>query len=313
MTLRNKMWGLALAGLFAMTSISTAAAQDPESGDTGQWQQPQGGGQPAGGGWQQQQGQPPQGGWQGQPPQGGAAPGWGNQGGDAEAPPSGGGAAPASSTGAGDHASAVGHLGVGWFGVGGVALGPDAASGFTVSTPAVGIRYWLSNGIGLDLALGFGYTSVSGTRDAPTSGGGVTDIPGASGFALAIHGGIPVSLYSGQHYSFQLVPEVDLGFGSGTIYGATANEDQTLGGFLFSLGARVGAEVHFGFIGIPELALQGTVGLSFAFHSGSLENDFGNPDGSTITSVSSIALATTVQEEPWDLFTGSIRAIYYWF
>lgn len=317
MTLRNKMWGLALAGLFAMTSVGTAAAQDPESGETGTWQQPQptGGAQP--GGWQQpqQQQQPPQGGgWQQPPPQGGQT-GWQQPpaGGDHEAPPT-GGAAPDATTGTGDHVAAVGHLGVGWFGVGGITLGiPDIGAGavqLPISAPAVGIRYWLNETIGLDVALGFGYTSGGASVDTP---GGITDVSIASGFALTLHGGIPISVYHGEHYSFQFVPEFDFGFGSGTLFGLTPNDDQNVGAVAFQIGARAGAEVHFGFIGVPQLSLQATIGLALAYQSSTLENDFGNPAGSTITTVNTLDLSTTVQEEPWDIFTGSIRAIYYWF
>lgn len=316
MTLRNKMAGFALAGLFVMTSVGTAAAQDPESGETGTWQQPQPtGGQPQPGGWQQQQNPPPQGGWQ-QPPQGGGQQaGWNGQppagGGENEAPPS-AGTAPEASTGDSDHTSAVGHIGVGWFGAGGVTLGGGPAE-ITVSTPAIGVRYWLSDTIGLDVALGFGYTTVGGTVDAPVSGGGTSDIPGQSGFALAVHGGVPISVYHGEHYSFQLVPEVDLGFGSGTIFGPNPDNDVDVGAFFFQIGARAGAEIHFGFIGVPQLALQGTVGVALGFQSNTVEDDFGNPDGSTITTSTGLTFSTTVQDEPWDIFTGSIRAIYYWF
>jgi hypothetical protein len=110
-----------------------------------------------------------------------------------------------------------------------------------------------------------------------------------------------------------MVPELDLGFGSGTIFGDTPDNDQELGAFFFQVGARAGAELHFGFIGVPQLALQATVGLSIRYTSGTLENNFGDPRGSTITTVSNFAFNTTVQEEPWDIFTGSVRAIYYWF
>ena len=312
MTLRNKMAGFALTGLFAMTSVGTAAAQDPESGETGTWQQPQPTGEQAQpGGWQQQQNPPPQGGWQ-QPPQGGGQQaGWNGQppaAGENEAPPA-SGTTPDATTGDSDHTSAVGHLGVGWFGAGGVTLGIGDVS-VAVSTPAVGIRYWLSEGIGLDVAVGFGYTSTGGTVDSPDA---VVDISGSSGFAMTVHGGLPISVYHGEHYSFQLVPEIDLGFGSGTIFGADANADQDVGAFFFQVGARAGAEIHFGFIGVPQLALQGTVGLALAYQSNTLENGFADMRGSTITTVNGFTLATTVQDEPWDIFTGSIRAIYYWF
>jgi len=315
MTLRNKMAGFALAGLFAMTSVGTAAAQDPESGETGTWQQPQPtGAQPQPGGWQQQQTPPPQGGWQ-QPPQGGGQqPGWNGQppAGENEAPPS-GATTPEASTGDSDHTSAVGHLGVGWFGIGGVTLGlSDGMGGGTidVAAPAIGVRYWLSDMIGLDVALGFGYLSTGGAQDNPDGTG--SDDPGTSGFALTVHGGVPLSVYHGEHYSFQLVPEIDLGFGSGTDFGVDANDDKNIGGFFFAIGARAGAEVHFGFIGVPQLALQATVGLSLTYRTASLET-FASGAGSTLITTNALSFSTTVQDEPWDIFTGSIRAIYYWF
>jgi hypothetical protein len=305
---QNKIWGAALAGLFAMMTAGTAAAQDPESGDTGGWQQ-----QPQQGGWQQQ---PQQGGgWQQQPPQGGGQQGgWSQQGGgENERPPGGGGGggsegpARVSDT---DHGMVVGNVGMGWYGIEELAIGVEGAGPqLTVKIPAIGVRYWLSDGVGLDVALGFGYTTASGTIDTPDA---VTDIPGGSGFALTVHGGLPLSLYQGKHYSFQIVPELDLGFGSGTEFGATMNDDQEVGAFLFQIGARAGAELHFGFIGVPQLALQATVGLSIRYTSGSLENNFGDPRGSTITTVSGFSMNTTVEDEPWDIFAGSLRAIYYW-
>ena len=319
MTLRNKMAGFALAGLFVMTSVGTAAAQDPESGETGTWQQPQPtGAQPQPGGWQQQQNPPPQGGWQQQPPQGGGQqPGWNAQppagGGENEAPPS-AATAPEARTGDSDHTSAVGHIGIGWFGIGAVTLGIGDGMGggrtIDVATPAIGVRYWLSDMIGLDVALGFGFASLGGTIDTPAV---VTDINGGSGFALTVHGGLPISVYHGEHYSFQLVPEIDLGFGSGTIEGVTPDDDTNVGAFSFQIGARAGAEIHFGFIGIPQLALQATVGLALRYESNTVNNDFGNTAGSTITTVNRLSVSTTVQDEPWDIFSGSIRAIYYWF
>ena len=38
-----------------------------------------------------------------------------------------------------------------------------------------------------------------------------------------------------------------------------------MNGLLFNIGARVGAELHFGFIGVPELALQASIGVYLAY------------------------------------------------
>ena len=48
-----------------------------------------------------------------------------------------------------------------------------------------------------------------------------------------------------------------------------------------------------------------------SFISRSLENGFGNPAGSTITTVQEFSFSTNVQEDPWDIMVGGLRAIYY--
>jgi len=56
------------------------------------------------------------------------------------------------------------------------------------------------------------------------------------------------------------VPEGTIAFANGTIKsppaGTATVPDQELRGFKLDLGARAGAEIHFGFIGIPQLSLQ---------------------------------------------------------
>jgi hypothetical protein len=69
------------------------------------------------------------------------------------------------------------------------------------------------------------------------------------------------------------------------------------------LGARAGSEIHFGFMGIPQLSLQGSVGVRLNMNSTS-----GDPgDNST----SHFDLATTVGDNPWNIFTSNVAALYY--
>lgn len=303
----NTLLAFAVVSAFA----ATASAQDnPENGDTGSWQQGNQGqwqgnnGQQQGGGWGQQQQQ-----------QGG---GWNNGGGNQIRNNGGGDEIPgrvntANEEPAGDtdHSRAVGHVGITWFGIQSLDLGVPGGATLTASAPAVGVRYWLSRGLGLDLGLGFGFSTGGGTIDMPTV---TTDISTPSWFALTLHAGLPVAFYEGKHYTFLFIPELDFALGSGTIYGATPDADENVGAIRFALGGRIGSEIHFGFIGIPELSLQATVGLSLSFSSTSLENDLGNPQGSTITSAHTLALGTTNNgnEKPWDILVGGLRATYYW-
>jgi hypothetical protein len=65
----------------------------------------------------------------------------------------------------------------------------------------------------------------------------------------------------------------------------------------------VGAEIQFGFIGIPQLSLQGTVGLLFT-HT---ETSTNVPAASAHTN----DLQTTVGATPWAIFANAIEATYY--
>lgn len=201
-------------------------------------------------------------------------------------------------TGTGDHAAVVGRLGVGFFGVQSLPLpsmaNPDDG---VLPAPTVGVRYWLDDFLGIEAALGLNITS----RELDTT----TE---ESAFGLALHGGVPLALAHSGHFVFEIVPVVNFGIASGSremtgAGGMTTTIDYS--GLLIEVGARAGAEVHFGFIDLPSLSLQGTVGLSVRHEGRTAEA------GGAEASVGSTVVSTGVYEEPWDIFTGNITAIYY--
>lgn len=201
------------------------------------------------------------------------------------------GAAPAAAyAGQSDHDRMVGTLAVGYLGrqsiiVGGV---PDAQAN-PMFAPVVGVRYWLDEMIGIDAGLGFVHNS-----------GEINDADLASRTAFILHGGVPLSLADEGHFSFQIVPELNVGFGS-------SSADTVDGsGFLLTIGARAGSEIHFGFIGIPQLSLQASVGV--AFETNSWKSD---PDGAPSVSSSLMRIGTTLQDNPWNIFTSNVAAFYY--
>lgn len=162
-------------------------------------------------------------------------------------------------------------------------LGLMAQSNLGVLTQAplttLGARYWFQNAggntikaLGLDAGLGLGISA----GDAPTE----------IGFGL--HLGLPMALSMHKHVNFELIPELNIGFGH--ITGAN--------GVNFNLGVRAGFEVFFGFIGIPQLALEATVGAGFSVVSagGATQFFFGTAPTHT---------------EPWNIFSPGIAARYY--
>jgi hypothetical protein len=143
--------------------------------------------------------------------------------------------------------------------------------------------------LGLDGGLGIGW--LTGSAPSP--------------FAMVFHVGVPFALASSKHFTFIVSPEANLGFAHENTPGAPMMANNTADGFLLDMGARVGAEIQFGFIGIPQLALQGSVGLLFT-HTETNTNVAG-----VMTPLHTNNLTTTVGGSPWAIFTNAIQATYY--
>jgi hypothetical protein len=228
-----------------------------------------------------------------------------------------------------DHERFIGHFAVGYFGISQIPIATAtpapagggitgySATGTNVTSPIIGIRYWLSRGIGVDAGIGIGYSNGGTTTVA---GNTTTTVSNPSAFGFALHGGVPFALAEGHHYVFEFVPETTLGFASGTVKGAPglpagagvggaaatpAGPDTSVNGVRFDLGARIGAELHFGFIGVPELALQASIGVYLHY------GQFSASQGNNSISTNGTTFATTVSGDPWAIFADTISALYY--
>lgn len=209
-----------------------------------------------------------------------------------------------------DHEASVGSIGIGFFGVTTVpimncdtmtttACGPTPDN--DLSAPTIGVRYWLSDTLGIETAVGL--RIASGTRFTVDT----------SQLAFAVHGGLPLALAHSRHLVFELVPQLNVGVSSGSFKTYNPMRTTDLSGMLFEAGAKVGAEVHFGFMGMPQLALQGTLGVMFRYEdrSATAPNNTGN--GRTTVEQKQTTFATGVDGSPWDIFRSAITAIYYFY
>jgi hypothetical protein len=184
-------------------------------------------------------------------------------------------------------------VGIGYAGVSQIPIGAGLAD---LTAPAVGVRVWTSESMGVDLALGFGWAGGS-SESLGTS----TDKNSIYGFVF--QGGVPFALANRRHVSFQVIPFAAIAYG-GTKTGMGLAET-TFSGTRVDVGTRAGFELFFGFIGIPELSLNATVGAQFSMRKVSTESS-----GLT-TSDTSLGFSTTVQNSPWDIFAGNVAARYY--
>lgn len=204
-----------------------------------------------------------------------------------------------------DHEQMVGHIAVGWYGVSDIPVGIDNNAVALASAPALGVRYWLNGRLGIDAALGLNLPGAS-LKSIAGNQTTVTDIPVPSGVLL--HAGLPLAITTTKHAAFLVTPELNLGFGGSTEQANPAvmgDAQTTRKGFLLQLGARAGAEVHFGFMGIPNLSLEGSVGAYVNHLSASIEK------GNSSTTFKQTSFGTTALNSPWDFFKSNVAARYY--
>jgi hypothetical protein len=205
-----------------------------------------------------------------------------------------------------DHDAMIGRVAVGFLGRNDVPIGTDLLGGRTnVAAPVIGIRYWLDSLIGIDAGVGFSVASES--IEDPSNQ--TTDIP--QPLAFIFHGGVPLSLSSAQHISLQIVPEVNVGFARLKQEGLPLppGNENTFTGFHLDVGARAGGEIHFGFMGIPQLSLQGSVGVNLAIDR--TEAEAVTPVLTQSASHNTTTFRTTVGDNPWNIFLANVAAFYY--
>lgn len=207
---------------------------------------------------------------------------------------------PATAPGPTDHSQFIGDFGIGFLGVQSIGILDGSAAGAIeqVNAPVIGARYWLDAGMGIDAGLGFSFGSASTTQEM---GDNSTETDDPQPTAIILHGGVPFVLADSRYFVFEVIPELNIGFAGNTV------NDVKLRAFHLDLGARAGAEVHFGFIDLPQLSLQAGIGLNIAYDSTSATDD----DTDTSTSTSQTRFGTNVGNDPWDIFTSSISALYY--
>jgi hypothetical protein len=201
-----------------------------------------------------------------------------------------------------DHSQFIGTFAIGYLGFREMLIGSVGGGTDTTQAPVIGVRYWIDSMLGIDVGLGF--SSFGGSIETEAAGMTTeTDIPGPLTFI--IHGGVPLALADSQHFVFEVVPELNFGLSSSTV--EMGDTETSLSGTHFDIGARAGAEIHFGFIDIPQLALQAGVGLRLSMDSTSAENE----DADTKVSNSLTSIGTTVGDNPWNIFAANVAALYY--
>lgn len=204
-----------------------------------------------------------------------------------------------------DHERVVGGFGVGL--LGNAAL--DNLTFGNINAPILGVRHWVSDAWGIQAGLGVAHQS--GTVSNNISNQSNVDDP--TYWGLAAHVGVPLALYHDKHYTFLILPEATFGYSTWR-QEDDKNElgDQGVSGraWLLDVGARAGAEVQFGFMGLPMLSLQGTVGAHMTYRDSGVKSV--DDTGKEVEQGHyTLGLTTANYNDPWDIFVSSISALYY--
>ncbi len=228
-----------------------------------------------------------------------------------------------------DHDSHVGSVALGFFGTRfvaatqphpteGVVLSPEGNATVNivadeVTVPLFGLRYWINDTVGAELAFGFNIAGGDETVESPNPDPTLstsTDraLPSTRAFSGRL--GVPLSVYSATHFNFMITPELAIGYSSSTLEDfeeSTTGEalDLQLSGFVFGVGGQLGAELSFGFIDVPQLSIQSAWGVRF--ESRRRVGRIGDAE----TVQTETAFGTSWYGDPWDIFTGSFGLLYY--
>jgi hypothetical protein len=221
-----------------------------------------------------------------------------------------------------DHEGVVGHYGIGFIGLSNLPLADavpvgrgDQAGVFPndhlvlqrIPVPTLGLRKWFSPKMAFDAGLGLSITAGDTTAKL---GDATATLDKQTVYAFVLHGGLPIVLADTSHMSFFVVPQATLGFATSSVaalYKENGPPPADLYGLRLDAGVRAGAEVYFGFMGLPRLALEAGIGLLFTAEWANATVD------NQSVSDTSLGLNNAWFADPWDIFSGSFNtaARYY--
>lgn len=218
-----------------------------------------------------------------------------------------------------DHASVVGSLGLGIFGLADLPLPllTNGKFGPSLTAPVLGARYWFSDSLGVDIGLSFIRRSRTDAAFKLPTDTTPTGEASSKAYALGIMVGLPIGFAPGKHYVLLVTPHVGIGRTKATDGAVFEGEgdDVFLSAFTLELGVKAGVEVQLGGIGLPQLGLQFNAG--FRFRASFMETNApgpvdmaGNPTD-IITENSESVVEFTPGGTLGQLVSGMIAAIYY--
>ncbi|MFT3712688.1 MAG: hypothetical protein QM817_33985 [Archangium sp.] len=173
------------------------------------------------------------------------------------------------------------------------------------TVPILGVRWWTPvRRLAVELGVG---AMVSGSYNdvAPMPGGQAGDGPATT--EMLAHVGVPIMLASTRHTILFVAPELRLGFSR---FQPDASGAGVLTALTFDASAKAGVEIFFSFIGLDNLSIEAGVRAGLTYEARYTVTSL--PLEPINTAVSSqTRFTTSLVANPWDLFTSTLAARYY--
>lgn len=173
------------------------------------------------------------------------------------------------------------------------------------TVPVLGVRWWTPmRRLGVELGVG---AMVSGSySDTPMMpGGAVGDGPATT--EMLVHLSLPVMLASTRHTILFVAPEFRFGYSR---FQPDATNSGVVTASTIDASLKAGVEIFFSFLGLDNLSIEAGVRAGLTYEARYVVTSL--PLEPVITAVTSqTRFATSLVANPWDLFTSTLAARYY--
>ena len=185
-------------------------------------------------------------------------------------------------------------------------FGPPTAAPFVrVMVPMLGVRWWTPvSRLGLEVGLG-AMVSSAGAELPLANGSDIQTGPTTTELLFSVSA--PIVLGSTEHTLIFLAPELRLGRSTKS----TGDMTRPLLSMTWEASLRAGVEIFFSFIGLPNLSLEAGVraGLTHELRTFTSSAPLGGMEREGRRTLT--RFTTSLVANPWDLFTSTLSARYY--
>lgn len=200
--------------------------------------------------------------------------------------------------------------GFGFLGTGAVLKAQPDMTTFPLPTqrttvPLLGVRWWTPfRRLGLELGVG---AMVAGSHSDVATPFGMPAGDGPSTTEFLFHFSAPIVLGSTEHVIVFIAPEARAGFSR---FQPDSSEAGVVTATTLDFSLKGGVEIFFSFIGLDNLSIEAGIRAGVVHEQRSIVTSL-PLQGNQVSTSSQTRFATSLIANPWDLFTSTLAARYY--